>query len=268
MDCNFDEKLLHQYIDDELEAGQKAAIESHLGLCAICQNRIAELKGLKDILATACLEQKAPLVLRYRILDSLEQESIARDKKPGIFERLRNFNFLFRPARIAVPALAGLVIVALVWLNWSYRQPRITIELVTNEHLADAGMITANKNGKEEIAAIIKTLINNSNQSLDIPDCLAPGTNIANGHLTQIGDANAAHILYANDSTHCSLFIFPTGVLTTRDPQHVLISSGTEYQCGRNNGLNYVLWGKNGRTYIITSCCSHEKLLNMARSAI
>jgi anti-sigma factor RsiW len=54
MMCNQTENIA-RYFDDELDASQRAAVEDHLQTCVPCQELLAEMRGLSQLI------QKAPL---------------------------------------------------------------------------------------------------------------------------------------------------------------------------------------------------------------
>jgi len=46
MNCNFDEMLLYEYLDDLLEADEKILVTNHLSVCPECRRKLAEIKLL------------------------------------------------------------------------------------------------------------------------------------------------------------------------------------------------------------------------------
>src|SRR5688500_1368092 len=72
--CEFSEQL-GPYIDDELDAARRAALESHLPACPPCTDDLAELRGLQQLFTAAASGAGAfafPDTVRRRLHDHVD----------------------------------------------------------------------------------------------------------------------------------------------------------------------------------------------------
>lgn len=61
------EDLLSAYVDGELDAGDVAALESHVTTCASCTARLADYRSIGDSLRRQAPREAAPAALRARV---------------------------------------------------------------------------------------------------------------------------------------------------------------------------------------------------------
>ena len=98
IDCRYAEKMLQDYIDNELAAAERPLVENHLKACPGCGNRLEKLRGTLKILSSIKGVEPSPF-LKSRILTAIaenrEQDSLlARLVQDGkIF--LPAFSFIF-----------------------------------------------------------------------------------------------------------------------------------------------------------------------------
>jgi anti-sigma factor RsiW len=67
MDCRDFHNLVEPFADGELDAAQRAAAEGHVGGCASCAARVAEVRRLSTAMRRAFGESPAPPALRHRV---------------------------------------------------------------------------------------------------------------------------------------------------------------------------------------------------------
>jgi anti-sigma factor RsiW len=107
MDDQFTDRL-SDYVDDELDAGERAAVEAHLAACAECRRVVAELRG---VVATArALPPRPP----------------ARDIWPGIAARTGRTTVRVTftvPQAVAATLLIAILSGGLVW----WLRPRVAV---------------------------------------------------------------------------------------------------------------------------------------------
>ncbi len=97
MDCQGTQKLIHAYLDFELDLMTSLGLEDHLRDCRSCQTRHDELKALRDNEARRLVFHAAPAALRQSIADSL----CAREK-PAVPARLRGWQAATAVSLLAV----------------------------------------------------------------------------------------------------------------------------------------------------------------------
>lgn len=86
MTCEFDDMLLHEYLDDTLDADDRLTVDRHLSACPSCRKKLSEMKLLyfeldhmedisvptevdairASVIAEAFSDQKVPLTQRVK----------------------------------------------------------------------------------------------------------------------------------------------------------------------------------------------------------
>src|SRR5207249_3499007 len=67
MNCDQAKLLLHPYLDGELDVVQSLQVVEHLGQCAACEERRAQVQRLSEVLTQADLRLTAPPALKERV---------------------------------------------------------------------------------------------------------------------------------------------------------------------------------------------------------
>ena len=96
-------QTLDLYLDDELAAGERRAVESHLEACAHCRGRLA---GLREL---------------FVALDTLQSESIPVDLAPRVLERVSSRARLWVAGAAILTILAaqvGVTALLVLWPVW------------------------------------------------------------------------------------------------------------------------------------------------------
>jgi len=120
MNCETFQSLLHEYLDETLEAGVQAAAQEHLRRCEACQRAcrreqaLAKSMGQTFARATAGLSVRPGL--RQNVVQALESEAIASNNWWSTWRRFISI----RPAG-AVAALLGVLL--LFFAVQYFRQP-------------------------------------------------------------------------------------------------------------------------------------------------
>ncbi len=117
---------LHAYADNELTAGEAIAFEAHLSGCAACRAELAQVRALKQALASAGLSELAPPHLAARIRRNL----------PSGQPWYRRLTAPVRNAPVWAGAIAATLVVAVVGATVLMRPPAITGDLVSSHRRA------------------------------------------------------------------------------------------------------------------------------------
>lgn len=75
MDCREAERLLHLWLDDELEENERRELTAHLAECGDCARKLAEYKHLGILLDALDANTKVPAGLYGRIMEAVDRES-------------------------------------------------------------------------------------------------------------------------------------------------------------------------------------------------
>jgi len=74
MTCKEAVDKLHEYLDNELDQASTGQIKKHLDICRLCCDQFEFEKALKSLVQGCCMESKAPVILRNKILKSIEDK--------------------------------------------------------------------------------------------------------------------------------------------------------------------------------------------------
>jgi mycothiol system anti-sigma-R factor len=110
--CESKGRLLHGYLDGELDAVRAVEFEEHLKACTECAGELREQQDLRQSLRAANLYERAPESLRSRIRTQIsggQAENLHRKLIP--MPRRAVFNWLAAAAAIAVAILGGAEVV-------------------------------------------------------------------------------------------------------------------------------------------------------------
>jgi mycothiol system anti-sigma-R factor len=71
MTCKEAVDRLNEYLDNELDNATAVQIKKHLDICRLCCDQFEFEKTLKDLVHKCCSQARAPILLKEKILDSL-----------------------------------------------------------------------------------------------------------------------------------------------------------------------------------------------------
>jgi len=115
-DCKRIERKLSRYLDNEVSAKERMAIESHLKACSDCA---AEKQALQKL---STLFRQVPDILPAENSEALLWEKLQEARKPKLIERIRSFitQWDFMPVYYPVTALLVLGLMLGVGLSKAY----------------------------------------------------------------------------------------------------------------------------------------------------
>jgi tetratricopeptide (TPR) repeat protein len=109
MDCNRSEKLLVEYVYQELSAKATLKLEKHLQLCDRCSKTLENWQAIHRGFQKSTGEALVPPYLKQRILVSAKEEL---QRKPTFGEMFVSF---LRPAMVAPVIIFGLIALLVTW---------------------------------------------------------------------------------------------------------------------------------------------------------
>jgi anti-sigma factor RsiW len=104
MNCVHSKKQLVAYLDGKLEAAERRQFETHLAVCAACQERAAEFRSVWEVL------DELPLLSPSPAFDSVVRARVQEELHRGGF-----WNWLVPSPRLAFAATA--LLIASIWLS-------------------------------------------------------------------------------------------------------------------------------------------------------
>jgi hypothetical protein len=266
MPCNFDEKLLHLFVDNELDSGEKERVAGHIENCPDCSMRLRIISATKNTLRIASQTQSAPLSLKARIQANLNNEQTVNSLRLSFADRFRLIFGGFRPAQATVIGAILILVISLVFIPGkspaSNLADTLTMEYIRHHGLIDDTGIESNKS--QEVADF---LLRQVGQPLDFPECIDSDLCVAGGCLEKFANLPIAHIIYKGGKTCCSLFVVPLTDSSAVLP-NILTANADTFQVGQCNRSNYICWHRDRQLFILVGCCPQDKLLNLARASI
>lgn len=228
MNCSGE--LIEAYMDEELDAGLKAAVEEHLSTCRDCSEALARLREQKAGIKLAAPYYTAPVPVERAVREALRR---AAAEEAGAKRPDTNWRWLAIAASV-------LLAMSLAW-NLSGLRPRAAendvvaqgvlsdhIRSLMGEHLLDVPSTDQHTvkpwfNGKVDF-------------SPDVKDFAADGFPLVGGRLDYLMNRTVAALVYRRRQHVINLFTWPSD------------SAAVEDHFSRN-GYNVIRWTHGGMTY-------------------
>jgi anti-sigma factor RsiW len=220
MTCDETRPLLSALRDGELDAAQKAAVESHLGTCALCRNDLERMADLGDAIRGSRLE--APAHLRQNVVFALRSAAYVEQKQRPIQRK----QWSIAAAALLVTGLASAPFI----VNARNGQQALATELVSAHERALAGremdVVSTDRhtvkpwfNGKLPFAP-------------PVVDFAEKGFPLEGGRLDYIGGRPVAALVYTRRLHRIDVFVWPEG--SAKPPAR-----------SDRNGFHEISWIKN-----------------------
>lgn len=200
MKCQECEELLHPYLDGEMDAAQRAAVDEHLKSCDDCRLSLEHLQMLKRALQMPELRYTASDVLRHKIKTKL-READARARRPAF-------------PRLGAAAAAALIAVALVWnfMPHGPGTPRVMDDDAMVDSAVDQQQLAAKSGHFTDYASSNpSTLQRWFGHKLayvpPVPDLRAQGYTLLGARVDKVGDEPAAALVYLRGSDMVTVFV-------------------------------------------------------------
>ena len=241
MTCDDARRLLHAYLDDELDAAQSMAMEQHLDGCAACAAGRREYDRLRQALAQPALYHRAPDALRRQWETPAMAQAAPRPRRA-----------------LALAAAAGfagaLVLSAPAWLGLSRGadmpsalvgeaisghlrslQPQHLMDVVsTDQHTVKPWF-----EGKLDFAPRVKELS-------------AEGFPLAGGRLDAIGGRSVAALVYRRHMHAINLYQWPAD------------GPDTPHALAQRHGYTVIDWRQDGMRFLAVSDLNENELKQFA----
>lgn len=230
MSCTSAENLLEAYLDNELDAIQKAEVAAHLESCPSCATSIDRLSKLSAAIRQPALYYQVPPYLEARVLAALRE-----DVRPEVRQRSAFWNWAALAACLVLAA-------ALSWTFLSLRARNSNREIVAQQvvsshirsllgsHLLDVPSTDQHTvkpwfAGKLDFAP-------------DVKDLAGQGFRLIGGRLDYVDGRPVAALVFQHRLHMVNLFVWPS-------PQ----DAAKPESIPTRNGYNVVHWNANRMTY-------------------
>jgi anti-sigma factor RsiW len=200
MNCAESEVLIHALIDGELDAGNTAAVETHVAACPACAAKLTAFHAMRQAMAEASLKERASAHLRRRIEAALPAQP---PRVAGWLTSWRTFLGGLTIGTALSAAVAASLVVAVIRND---QDQRIADEVVsahvrslqaghlTDVQTSDQHTVKPWFNGKLDVAP-------------PVVDLTAQGFTLIGGRLDYIDGEAAGSIVYRRRNHVINLFV-------------------------------------------------------------
>jgi anti-sigma factor RsiW len=224
MTCREFENLLHPYVDDEFDAAERAAADSHLSACPTCSARVYAERRFRHSLRAAALahaeQRHAPESLRVRVVEAVRRERRRRT---------------VRRALMASSVAVGLaVVVSFGYASMPKRRDRFMLDAARHHARPYPAEIQAH--GHEEVEAWFRDKLEHR-----VPVPRFRNAQLAGARISNVQDRPAAYIRYQRPNPNgpardIGLFVFP-------DQEHEVEADPLpSVQVDNRLGFNVAIW--------------------------
>jgi anti-sigma factor RsiW len=231
VNCTEAQRLLHAYIDAELDMGNTLEIEEHLQQCTACLQTYNNAQALRTAIKTNSLYFHAPEKLQQRI-----QSSVLHAKKTAFISHVTSWRVL---------SVAAVLVLAMLLTLWGLT-------------LFRPASFAGNPLPQEVLASHVRSLM--ANHLVDVPssdqhtvkpwfngkldfsppvvDLTSQGFPLLGGRLDYLDNRPVAAVVYKRHKHIINLFIWPSTQ-----------NMGEEMNTTTFQGYHLIHWTKSGMTY-------------------
>jgi anti-sigma factor (TIGR02949 family) len=233
--CDDNARLLHAYLDGELDLVRSLEIEEHLKTCPECAQELRSHQTLRKAFRASNLYERAPAALHSRIHASLAREAGAAAKPIPVARRREFWNW-------AAIAAAILLAVVLTLRFLPGRDARLESNLVAEEIVASH--IRALQPGhlldvQSTDQHTVKPWFNGKlDFSPPVRDLAEAGYPLLGGRLDYVARHPAAVLVYQRRQHLIDVFIWP-GEGKPTPPKSEIASQGYNMLCWQSSGMDF-----------------------------
>jgi hypothetical protein len=263
-ECFRDEEELFLYLDDELGAGRKLELKTHLLTCESCSTRFEVAYSLKAAVGRLSEGVTAPSWLREKIVRAIsEEEKIA----PRPF-----WDFLVRifGRRPFVPVSAAALLVVVLMAALFYGRPvegnmPFIRELVHEhyEYLEEAADLGLESGDPAEISGWI---LANTGMNINLPP-VSESFSPEGACALREDDETIGYVYFDSEEKRISLFMLEDKFDKLSGQKTMRLGDISLY-CGSCTGMNYVLWENGDVLCVLVGGLPEASLVNLARRFI
>ena len=248
MACNDNQRLLHAYLDGELDLVRSIEFEDHLKSCLDCSRDFANQQALRKSLQAANLYQRAPESLKIKIRAQLPR---AMPAKPIATGRRTAIEWLAVAAAIIVAIVLGAKVIPSVG---GREQTNLLAEQIVANHirsLQPGHLFDVESTDQHTVKPWFDGRLDFAPPVSDLAD---KGFPLVGGRLDYLDHRDVAALVYGRQKHFINVFIWPSESKTTKVP---------EVQTVR--GYNLVFWQQDGMIFCAASDLNAAELERFAQ---
>ena len=230
MICQEAHRLIHPYLDGELDLVRSLEVETHLKDCQTCAQTYNELRGLHSAVSDTALRFEPTAALRNRIRSAVRDESETANRSSRVSWRW------------LIPAVSGalLVVVALGLIAFLSRPS--TSDLMAQEIVSSHVRSLMEKHLTDVPSSDRHTVKPWFDGRLDfsppVKDLASAGFSLVGGRLDYVGNRPVAALVYQHQQHYINVFVWPsTGASDVSEK--ALVRQGYNLISWTNAGMNY-----------------------------
>ena len=230
MICQEAHRLIHPYLDGELDLVRSLEIETHLKDCQTCAQAYNELRSLHSAVSDTALRFEPPAALRNRVRSALRDESEVTNRSSRLSWRWM------------IPAVSFAVLVIIAWVLIALLSRPSTSDLMAQEIVSSHVRSLMEKHLTDVPSSDQHTVKPWFDGRLDfsppVKDLTSAGFSLVGGRLDYIGNRPVAALVYQHRQHYINVFVWP--------------STGASDASGRalvRQGYNLINWTNAGMNY-------------------
>lgn len=235
-DCTQLDPLVTPYIDGELAAADRQAVDQHLRVCPSCQARIVAEHAVRDLIRArrpVLGSLRAPAGLRARLasVDALTTGRPAVAPRPATTWRAR-----LTP--LALAATLVLIVGGAFLYQLTARSASVLAAELTADHLKCFGVINGLLGTHDEPVAVESSMASRFGWRMRLPEQPdRAGLQLVGARPCLYGAGRVAHIMYRHHGRPVSVFMLPK---TTRSEEMIEVM-----------GHEAAIWSAGDRTFVL-----------------
>lgn len=230
MICQEAHKLIHPYLDGELELARSLEIEAHLHDCQTCAQAYHELRSLHAAVSATALRFEPSAALQNRVRSAIRNKSGATN----------------RPLRLSwrwmIPAISFAALVIIAWALIALLSRPSTSDLMAQEIVSSHVRSLMEKHLTDVLSSDQHTVKPWFDGRLDfsppVKDLASAGFNLVGARLDYIGNRPVAALIYQHRQHYINVFVWPSTAASDVSGK-ALVSQGYNLISWTTAGMNY-----------------------------
>jgi anti-sigma factor RsiW len=247
-------RLVTPYVDNQLPAAERAALEQHLAACGSCHSRLAAERSVRELLVSrreSLRADRSPDALRSRCAAALRpplDPEIAVVARPAWYARV---------GPLAVAASLVLIVAAAFLYQLTVRSSRVMAAELTADHVK-CFVLNRLLDPHQSTSVVESTLASSFGWPVRLPS--APGQEnleLLGARPCLYGEGRTAHVMFRHNGQPLSLFMLPD----RRRAEEMIDVFGHEA----------VVWSAGNRTFVLVSSegrAEVERVASFIRSSL
>jgi anti-sigma factor RsiW len=246
--CKSNERLLHGYLDGELDIVRTVEFEEHLKTCADCDAELREQQIMRQSLRSSSLYERAPEHLRVRIRAEIPSGDVRR--KVTSMQRRSVVTWLAAAAAIVAAFILG---GRLIPQMGSQRQTNLIAEEIVSSHirsLEPGHLFDVQSTDQHTVKPWFDGKLDFAPPVIDLA---SEGFPLVGGRLDYVDGRPVAALVYRRRLHYINVFVWPS-------TEGQKVPAGLQVR----EGYNILHWTQNGMTFWVVSDLAGDELQTFA----